>query len=295
MTSGRTQESAPSWAAYAGQVWSTPGTFTVTNAPLKRGTLAEFPTLLTSALRAQAVNAAKSSGAGGLSLYKRRDLPVTKYLDLINEKEKLNKFLSAVEAAAKESGGTATDMDVAFASIYSGFTRVAQIDLDGASGLPSIDTHAAHAQAHLTNQKMRWDLIAKFLKQLNDAGLLDSTLVAVITEFNRTPGLNANKGKDHNQSDNAMALFGRGVNGGKAIGDRTLFRREDGFPYAYLAGKHMDFTTGQTYTIKPEEKTPEGLHLIHPADVWKTVAFSLDENLQRKAAGEALLIPGLFA
>lgn len=292
MTSGYTQESAPSWAAYAGTVWSTPGSFAVTNAPLKRGTLPEFPTLLTSALRAQALNAAKSKGAGALGLLKRRDLGVAKFLDFINEREKLTKFLEAMEEASKD-GATPSDADLVFASIYAGFTRSAQLDFDNGV-LPNIDTHAGHARDHQTNQKLRWDEICKLLGKLESSGLLDSTLVVVITEFNRTPGLNPNGGKDHNNSDNAMALFGRGVNGGKAFGDRTLFKREDGFPYAYWAGKHFDFSTGQSVNVGSDEKVPEGLALLHPGDVWRSIAFSLDPLLQKYAPHEAASIPGLF-
>ncbi len=293
MTSGRTQESAPSWAAYAASTWSTPGSFAVTNSILQRGTLKEFPTLITSAIRAQAVNAAKGGASPGLSLYRRRDLSVTKFLDFINEREKLAKFLEVYEQATKD-GAEATDADVAFACLYSGFTRAAQIDIDN-SGLPSIDTHANHAADHERNQKMRWERIAKFLGQLETAGMLNDTLVVVITEFNRTPGLNGNGGKDHNNSDNAMAMFGRGVNGGKVIGDRTLYKREDGFPYAYWSGQFLDFSTGRSVSVGRDESVPQGLHLLHPADVWRTIAVSLDERLQRYAAPEALLVPGLFA
>lgn len=293
MTSGFTQESAPSWAAYAGSVWSTPGSFAVTNAPLKRGTLSEFPTLLTSALRAQAVNAAKNQGAGGLGLLRRRDLGVAKFLDFINEREKLAKFLEVMEEASKD-GATPSDADLVFASIYAGFTRSAQLDFENGI-LPNIDTHASHAVAHQTNQKLRWDEICKLLGKLESSGLLDSTLVAVITEFNRTPGLNPNGGKDHNNSDNAMALFGRGINGGKVFGDRNLFKRDDGFPYAYWAGKHFDFSTGRSVSVGANEKVADGLALLHPGDVWRSVAFSLDPQLQKYAPHEAFVIPGLFA
>lgn len=68
------------------------------------------------------------------------------------------------------------------------------------------DTHDLNNQQHngyeATFQKL--DLLAQGLE---DAGLLDNTVVAVLSEMTRTPLLNAGKGKDHWGHTSAM-LFG---------------------------------------------------------------------------------------
>jgi hypothetical protein len=143
------------------------------------------------------------------------------------------------------------DEDLAFASLYSGIARVVQIDLR-TEGEQTLDTHIRHADTHLAAQGTRWERIAKFLSNLRQHDLLKQTLVMVVSEFNRTPGLNANGGKDHNYSDNAVALFGRGVNGGTVIGGRNLFKRSDGFPYAFWAGSFIDFDSGEVVPISKE-------------------------------------------
>jgi hypothetical protein len=179
------------------------------------------------------------------------------------------------------------------ASLYSGLSRVAQIDFDRDSG-ESLDTHTNHERQHAPAQKRRWERIAKFLTQLVKYDLFKDTLVVVITEFNRTPGLNDNGGKDHNYSDNAVAVFGRGVQGGNVVGDRQLFRRADGFPYAYWAGSFLDFGSGQSVKLRKGQTIPQGLDLIRPGDLWKSVAASLDEKLVSLNSEESKILPGLF-
>jgi len=291
MTSGRTQESAPYWTSYIGNRLSEAGTYVITNTALQRGTVAPFPTLLTSVLRGQM--STPQSRRSSLNLYANKNLGLNRFLEFQAQSEKLSKFSEVIERSKKENE-TVPDEDLIFASLYSGLGRVAQWDLDRDTG-ESLDTHVNHAAVHANAQKRRWERIAKFLGQLKESDLLKNTLVVVITEFNRTPGLNDNGGKDHNYSDNAVALFGRGVQGGRVIGDRQLFKRGDGFPYAYWAGSFVDFRSGETVNIKRGQAVPRDVELIRPGDIWRTVAASMDEKLAHLAAEEAFLLPGLFA
>ena len=48
--------------------------------------------------------------------------------------------------------------------------------------------------------------------------MLDSTLVAVITEFGRTPKINATAGRDHWSDVFSILLAGGGLNSGQVIG-----------------------------------------------------------------------------
>jgi uncharacterized protein (DUF1501 family) len=56
------------------------------------------------------------------------------------------------------------------------------------------------------------------LTDLDDRGLLDSTLVVATGEFGRTPFLNANGGRDHWANCWTALVAGGGVKGGRVIG-----------------------------------------------------------------------------
>ena len=292
MLSGRAQEAAPGWTSYIGNHYAAPGHYVITNAALQRGTVQPFPTLLTSVLRSQLTGERESRGSL-LNLYKSKNLGLNRYLEFRAQTEKLKKFGEIIDEAKKIDATTVADEDLIMASLYSGIGRVAQWDLDRDTG-ESLDTHTNHERQHGPAQTRRWVRIAKFLQDLQKYDLYKDTLVAVITEFNRTPGLNDNGGKDHNYSDNAAAFFGRGVQGGKVVGDRQLFRRSDGFPYAYWAGSFLDFRSGESVKLKRGQTIANGLELIRPDDLWKTVATSLDEKLTHLNSEEALVIPGIF-
>ncbi len=292
MLSGRAQESAPGWTSYIGNHYAAPGNYVITNAALQRGTVQPFPTLLTSVLRSQ-LTGEKDTRSSSLNLYKSKNLGLNRFLEFQAQSEKLKKFGEIIEESKKINIESVPDEDIIMASLYSGIGRVAQWDLDRETG-ESLDTHTNHQRQHGPAQTRRWVRIAKFLQDLQKYDLYKDTLVAVITEFNRTPGLNDNGGKDHNYSDNAAAFFGRGVQGGKVLGDRQLFQRGDGFPYAYWAGSFLDFRSGESVKLKRRQSIANGLELIRPGDLWSSVASSLDEKLVHLSGEEALILPGIF-
>jgi uncharacterized protein (DUF1501 family) len=53
---------------------------------------------------------------------------------------------------------------------------------------------------------------------MHERGLLDETLVCFVTEFGRTPRLNAFQGRDHWTNAYTIAMAGAGVRGGQVIG-----------------------------------------------------------------------------
>jgi hypothetical protein len=59
---------------------------------------------------------------------------------------------------------------------------------------------------------------AALLEDLRQTGLLEQTLVAVLSEFGRTPRLNTNGGRDHWPGAWSVVLAGGGVRGGQVIG-----------------------------------------------------------------------------
>lgn len=60
--------------------------------------------------------------------------------------------------------------------------------------------------------------IATLIDDLEAKGLLDSTLIAVGTEFGRTPNINSNGGRDHHPAAFSTMLAGGGISGGQVYG-----------------------------------------------------------------------------
>ena len=56
------------------------------------------------------------------------------------------------------------------------------------------------------------------LQDLSDRGTLDETLIAVLTDFGRTPKINGGAGRDHYPSVYSVALAGGGIRGGQVYG-----------------------------------------------------------------------------
>jgi uncharacterized protein (DUF1501 family) len=93
---------------------------------------------------------------------------------------------------------------------------------------PGWDTHADNFRALKNNLMPRVDqALPALLMDLEDRGLLDTTLVAWLTDFGRTPQINSASGRDHWASAGFAILAGTGIPGGSVIG-RT--DREGGLP-----------------------------------------------------------------
>jgi Protein of unknown function (DUF1501) len=60
------------------------------------------------------------------------------------------------------------------------------------------------------------------LADLQDRGLLDTTLIVWLGEFGRTPRINANVGRDHFPLAWCAALAGGGINGGQVVGRTSV-------------------------------------------------------------------------
>ena len=60
--------------------------------------------------------------------------------------------------------------------------------------------------------------VAALLADLKSTGLLDSTIVALVTEFGRTPKINDRSGRDHHAKAWSTLMAGGGIQGGAVIG-----------------------------------------------------------------------------
>ncbi|MFM7151574.1 MAG: DUF1501 domain-containing protein [Gemmataceae bacterium] len=80
------------------------------------------------------------------------------------------------------------------------------------------DTHHENFDFHI-EQLGEFDRpFATLLEDLEVRGLLDSTLVIVMSEFGRTPNINRNYGRDHWSRAWSVALAGCGIKGGAVVG-----------------------------------------------------------------------------
>src|SRR5579883_132871 len=81
------------------------------------------------------------------------------------------------------------------------------------------DTHGQTFNAHKTRLAPTTDtVVSALIKDLDDRGLLDSTIVMVAGEFGRTPKINKNNGRDHWARSMACLLAGGGFKRGYVHG-----------------------------------------------------------------------------
>ena len=81
------------------------------------------------------------------------------------------------------------------------------------------DTHAKNDEMMRDTLGPSADqVISTLLEDLEQRGLLESTVVLVMGEFGRTPNINANRGRDHWAHCWSMVLGGGGIRGGQVIG-----------------------------------------------------------------------------
>jgi hypothetical protein len=82
------------------------------------------------------------------------------------------------------------------------------------------DTHANNFQALKGNLIPRFDQgIPQLLADLEERGLLESTLVLWLTDFGRTPKINSASGRDHWASAGFAMMAGAGIPGGSVLGE----------------------------------------------------------------------------
>lgn len=90
-------------------------------------------------------------------------------------------------------------------------------DLGG--GRDTWDTHGNNFN-HLKNRMLPvFDRsVSALLQDLTERGTLDETLVVLLTDFGRTPRINANAGRDHYPDAYSVAFAGGGIRGGQVYG-----------------------------------------------------------------------------
>ena len=83
----------------------------------------------------------------------------------------------------------------------------------------SWDTHAKNDEGHRDRLCPVLDrTLAMLLDDLEQRGLLESTVILAMGEFGRTPFVNPDRGRDHWPNSWSIALGGGGIKGGQVIG-----------------------------------------------------------------------------
>ena len=81
------------------------------------------------------------------------------------------------------------------------------------------DTHVGNFASMKNTLLPRFDqAVATLLDDLTERGLLDSTLVAIISEFGRTPKINKDAGRDHWSDVFSVVMAGGGLRSGLVLG-----------------------------------------------------------------------------
>lgn len=80
------------------------------------------------------------------------------------------------------------------------------------------DSHGQNFETHLELVTELDHVMSTLLDDLEQRGLLQDTLVITLSEFGRTPGINASLGRDHFASAWSATLSGCGIQGGSVYG-----------------------------------------------------------------------------
>jgi hypothetical protein len=101
------------------------------------------------------------------------------------------------------------------------------------AGVPMVKVARAWWDSHSENFESHRELVSELdsvlsvlLDDLKARGLLDSTLVVLLSEFGRTPNINRDMGRDHFANAWSCALAGAGIRGGSVHGSTDEDGRE---------------------------------------------------------------------
>jgi len=93
------------------------------------------------------------------------------------------------------------------------------------AGVPMVKVARAWWDSHHDNHESHRELVSELdhvmstlILDLEERGLLSSTLIVTLSEFGRTPGINKDAGRDHFASAWSCSLTGCGIKGGSVHG-----------------------------------------------------------------------------
>jgi len=84
------------------------------------------------------------------------------------------------------------------------------------------DSHGENFETHLELVADLDHTMSTLIDDLKERGLLENTLIVTLSEFGRTPGINASLGRDHFASAWSTTLTGCGIKGGAVYGKTDI-------------------------------------------------------------------------
>lgn len=169
--------------------------------------------------------------------------PLAKTFDLAQEKDALR----------KEYGMTNFGQGCLLARrLVEAGTRFVEVTLGG------WDTHQDNFEKVKSNCAALDPGMATLIRDLQDRGMLDETLVLWMGDFGRTPKINANTGRDHFPRAWSVALAGGGIQGGQVVGETDATGNEVKDKPVRTGDLFMTIAT--LFGINPAKEfiTPEG-------------------------------------
>ena len=126
------------------------------------------------------------------------------------------------------------------------------------------DTHHENFDFHIEQLGEFDRTFATLIDDLHDRGMLESTLVVVMSEFGRTPRINRNYGRDHWSKAWSVVLGGCGVKPGAVVGKTNangtaVVERE-------VNGGHLFHTYYRALGLDPKKKLYDNQRPIPMAD-----------------------------
>lgn len=142
-------------------------------------------------------------------------------------------------------------------------------DLNGGAG-DMWDTHGDNFNRLKNRLLPVFDRAASALLQdLDDRGTLGETLVAIITDFGRTPRINGSAGRDHYPNVYSVVLAGGGIQGGQVYGSSDAL---GAFPESHPCGPaDLHATIFQALGISPRAVIHDMLGRPFPASDGKVL------------------------
>lgn len=192
--------------------------------------------------------------------------------------QSFNQTLAPLRSA---NSGAATIGQVLGQAFKEGLSFGATVDVEDLatdSSNPNIDfdTHSNHERMHLSSMKMGFEGLAKLMDDLNSVQLkngetvLSKTTIVVVSDFARTPAMNASRGKDHNPQTNSMLVWNQKWKGSQIVGaSRLIESNKSRIGIPYLSAIPVD-----QVSKKPALRR-EGVFTMRPDHIYASVYKSL--------------------
>lgn len=143
----------------------------------------------------------------GMNIYGQRVLLARRLIEAGARFVTINQAVQGGLFGAGQTNGTWDNHDWLFDSMMS-----------FRSPPPTVPASAWHSYAGPGNLPQLDMSLSALLDDLEQRGMLETTLVVVMGEFGRTPKINKNVGRDHYPNAGSVLLAGGGVRGGAVIG-----------------------------------------------------------------------------